>query len=68
MKFLQSKTYHEAKLLLKLAGPIIIGQVGQNIIQLADTIMVGSLGSVALGASAFAGSVFIVFLIFGLGM
>ncbi|MGE5085490.1 MAG: MATE family efflux transporter [Bacillota bacterium] len=68
MKFLQSKTYHEAKLLLKLAGPIIIGQVGQNIIQLADTIMVGSLGSVSLGASAFAGSVFIVFLIFGLGM
>lgn len=30
--------------------------------------MVGSLGPLALGASAFAGSVFIVFLIFGLGM
>src|SRR5438445_1038380 len=68
MKFLQSKSFHETKLLLKLAGPIIVGQVGQNLIQLADTIMVGSLGPIALGASAFAGSIFIVFLIFGLGI
>lgn len=68
MKFLQSKSFHESKLLLKLAGPIIIGQVGQNLIQLADTVMVGSLGPVALGASAFAGSLFIVFLVFGLGI
>lgn len=68
MKFLQSKSFHETKLLLKLAGPIIVGQVGQNLIQLADTIMVGSLGPIALGASAFAGSLFIVFLIFGLGI
>ncbi|WP_413584533.1 MATE family efflux transporter [Bdellovibrio sp. HCB274] len=68
MKFLRSETIHESKLLLKLAGPIIIGQLGQNLIQLADTLMVGALGPVALGASAFAGSVYIVFLIFGLGM
>jgi MATE family multidrug resistance protein len=68
MKFLRSETVHESKLLLKLAGPIIVGQLGQNLIQLADTVMVGHLGPVALGASAFASSVFIVFLIFGLGM
>ncbi|QDK45920.1 MATE family efflux transporter [Bdellovibrio sp. ZAP7] len=68
MKFLRSETVHESKLLLKLAGPIIVGQLGQNLIQLADTLMVGHLGPVALGASAFASSVFIVFLIFGLGM
>ncbi|WP_413581884.1 MATE family efflux transporter [Bdellovibrio sp. HCB288] len=68
MKFLRSETIHESKLLLKLAGPIIVGQLGQNLIQLADTLMVGALGPVALGASAFAGSVYIVFLIFGLGM
>ncbi|UYL07712.1 MATE family efflux transporter [Bdellovibrio sp. SKB1291214] len=68
MKFLRSETVNESKLLLKLAGPIIIGQLGQNLIQLADTVMVGHLGPVALGASAFASSVFIVFLIFGLGM
>nr|BFD67233.1 MATE family efflux transporter [Bdellovibrio sp. HAGR004] len=64
----QSKLVHESKLLAKLSGPIVIGQVGQNLITLADTIMVGALGSIALGASAFAGSVFIVFLLFGIGM
>ncbi|WP_413942856.1 MATE family efflux transporter [Bdellovibrio sp. HCB-162] len=64
----RSKFFHESKFLAKLAGPIVVGQVGQNLITLADTIMVGSLGPLALGASAFAGSVFIVFLIFGLGM
>ncbi|WP_253696847.1 MATE family efflux transporter [Bdellovibrio sp. HCB117] len=64
----QSKFFHESKLLAKLSGPIVIGQVGQNLITLADTIMVGALGPLALSASAFAGSVFIVFLIFGIGM
>lgn len=64
----QSKFLHESKLLGKLSLPIVIGQVGQNLITLADTIMVGALGSVALGASAFAGSVYIIFLIFGIGL
>ncbi|WP_374073690.1 MATE family efflux transporter [Bdellovibrio bacteriovorus] len=64
----RSKFFHESKFLAKLAGPIVVGQVGQNLITLADTIMVGALGPLALGASAFAGSVFIVFLIFGIGM
>lgn len=64
----QSKFFHESKLLAKLAGPIIVGQIGQNLITLADTIMVGALGPLALGAAAFAGSIFIVFLIFGIGM
>lgn len=45
-----------------------MGQVGQNIITLADTIMVGALGAAALGAAAFAGSVFVVFFIFALGI
>lgn len=63
----QSKFLHESKLLGKLAGPIVIGQIGQNLITLADTVMVGSLGPAALGASAFAGSVFIIFYIFGVG-
>lgn len=64
----QSKFVHESKFLAKLAGPIVVGQVGQNLITLADTIMVGALGPLALGASAFAGSIFAIFLIFGIGM
>lgn len=64
----RSKFLHESKLLLKLAGPIVIGQVGQNLINLTDNLMVAGLGPTALGASAFAGSVFIIFFIFGIGM
>ncbi len=64
----QSNFKHESRLLAKLSGPIIVGQLGQNLITLADTLMVASLGAIALGASAFAGSIFILFLIFGLGV
>lgn len=64
----QSKFITESKRTLKLAGPLIVGQVGQTLIGLADTIMVGTLGAVALGASAFAGSLFFVFLVFGMGL
>lgn len=48
--------------------PIVLGQVGQNLISLTDTIMVGRLGAVPLAASAFASSFFIIFLIFGFGI
>lgn len=48
--------------------PIVLGQVGQNLISLTDTIMVGRLGAVALAASAFASSFFVIFLIFGFGV
>lgn len=64
----QSSFLQEGKKLSKLSFPIIIGQLGQNIISLADTVMIGALGSIALGASAFAGSLFIIFLIFGIGV
>ncbi len=58
----------ESKKQLTLAGPIILGQVGQNLIALTDNLFVGKLGPVALGASAFAGSVFIILLVFGMGV
>ncbi len=64
----QSSFLQESKKLSKLSFPIIVGQLGQNIIALADTVMIGALGSIALGASAFAGSLFIIFLIFGIGV
>lgn len=64
----QSKLVHETKLLAKLSGPIVVGQVGQNLINLADTIMIGALGAVSLSASAFAGSIFVIALIAGMGL
>lgn len=68
MKWSQCNTWKESKKLSKLAGPIIVGQMGQNLIALADTVMLGALGSVALGAAAFSGSVYIVVFIFGVGV
>ncbi|HEY1079911.1 MAG TPA: MATE family efflux transporter [Bdellovibrio sp.] len=64
----QSKFVQESRALAFLSGPIIVGQVGQNLINLADTIMVGTLGPLALGASAFAASIYFIFLVFGIGV
>ena len=43
-----------------LAAPMLIGQAGQVLLQITDTIMVGRLGSVALASTALAGN-FIMF-------
>lgn len=53
---------------LKLATPIMIGQLGQVIVNIADNVMVGALGAEALAAVALSIAVFAVFLIFGMGI
>ena len=53
--------------LLKLAVPIIIGQLGGIITGLADTIMVGQHSTAELAASSFVNNVLNTFIIFGTG-
>lgn len=53
--------------LLKLAVPIIIGQLGGIITGLADTIMVGQHSTQELAAAAFVNNVLNAFIIFGTG-
>ena len=53
--------------LLKLALPIIIGQLGGIITGLADTIMVGQHSTQELAASSFVNNVLNTFIIFGTG-
>lgn len=53
---------------LALALPMIVGNVGQMLIGVTDSIMIGQVGTVPLAASAFAGSVFGVFFIVGIGL
>lgn len=55
------------KSLLKLAIPIVIGQLGGIITGLADTIMVGQYGTSELAASSFVNNVLNAFIIFGTG-
>jgi MATE family multidrug resistance protein len=53
---------------LILAMPVMLAQAGQMIVVLADNLMVGQLGTVPLAAVSFANTVFLVGMVFGLGM
>ncbi len=52
----------------RLAWPVMLGQLGHVLVGLADSIMIGKLGTVELAASAFANSIFVVPMVFGMGM
>lgn len=53
---------------LALAFPIIVGQVGQMLMGITDSVMIGRVGTVPLAASAFANSVCNLVFIVGLGL
>jgi MATE family multidrug resistance protein len=57
----------ELRRTLALALPMIVGQVGQVLIGLTDSAMIGRLGTVPLAASAFTHGVFVVFFVVGIG-
>lgn len=58
---------HNYKSLLRLAVPIIIGQLGGIITGLADTVMVGQYNTDSLAAASFVNNVLNTFIIFGTG-
>jgi len=51
-----------------LAYPVIISQAGQMVVGLTDTIMVGQLGANSLAAVSLANNIFLIGLVFGLGI
>lgn len=51
-----------------LALPIMISQLGQVAVGVADSLMVGRLGTEELAAVALGHSIFIIFLVFGMGL
>lgn len=51
-----------------LAFPIVAGLVGQMLMGIADTVMVGRVGVVPLAACAFANTILIVPMVFGFGL
>ena len=53
---------------IKIAYPVMLSQLGHILVGVIDSIMVGQLGPEPLAASAFANSVFHVFLMFGIGI
>ncbi len=59
---------NELKMTLKVAFPMILGQVGQVSMGVTDSIMVGHLGAVPLAASAFVQNVVHIPLVFLIGI
>jgi len=59
---------HESRLTLKLAVPLMIGQLSQMLMGVADTMMVGQLGVTELAALTFANSLFYIPFVFGIGI
>jgi multidrug resistance protein, MATE family len=53
---------------LSLAAPIVAGRMAQMLIGVTDSVMIGHAGTVPLAAAAFAGSVFNIFWIVGIGL
>lgn len=58
----------ESRLTLKLAFPLVIGQVSQMLLGVADTVMIGQLGVKELAVLTFANSLFYVPFVFGIGV
>jgi len=60
--------WREAKATLLLALPLIVGQLGQMLMGVADTVMIGRVGVVPLAASTFANTLLMVPFLFGVGL
>ncbi|MEO5715731.1 MAG: MATE family efflux transporter [Luteolibacter sp.] len=59
---------HESRQTLRLALPLMIGQLSQMLLGVVDTLMVGHLGVKDLAALTFANSLFHVPFVFGIGL
>lgn len=66
MKLLSYKEHFNKT--LNLAYPVMLSQLGHIMVGMADSIMVGQLGQTPLAAASFANGVFVVFLMFGIGL
>ncbi|MFC4993847.1 MATE family efflux transporter [Rubritalea tangerina] len=61
-------TVREIKSIITLAIPLVIGQLGQMLLGVFDTIMVGEVGVLDLAALSFANSLFIIPFVFAIGI
>ena len=58
----------QVKTTFLLAYPVMLSQLGQVAVGVADSMMVGRLGALELAASSLANSIFFVALMFGIGI
>lgn len=67
LKFLKKYHYH-IKQTMRLAVPVVIGQVGHVMMGVVDNAMVGRVGPVPLAAAAIGNSLFFTVMVVGIGM
>jgi len=60
--------FAEGKKTAKLALPLVIGQLGQMLLMVADTVMVGKVGVTELAALTFGNGIFTILFVFGAGL
>ncbi len=60
--------FAETRKTLRLAFPIMVGQLGQMLLGLADTLMVGRVGTVELAAVAFVNVLVTIAIVVGIGL
>lgn len=60
--------FAESRITFTLALPLIAGQVGQMLMGVVDTVMIGHVGVVPLAASTFANTLLMVPFLFGIGL
>lgn len=60
--------FSELRATLALALPIVVGQAGQMLLGITDSVMIGQVGTVPLAAAAFANSISGVVFIVGIGL
>ena len=58
----------ELRAVLRLAGPVILAEIGWMAMGIVDALMVGPLGPAAIGATGMSGNLFIAVAIFGMGL
>lgn len=56
------------KITFALAFPVVLSQLGQVLVGVADSMMVGRMGAVPLAAASLGNSIFFVILMFGMGI
>lgn len=56
------------KITFTLAFPVVLSQLGQVLVGVADSMMVGRMGAVPLAAASLGNSIFFVILMFGMGI
>jgi MATE family multidrug resistance protein len=60
--------FKELRPLIRLAGPVVLAEIGWMSMGIVDTLMVGPLGPAAIGATGMSSAVFTALAIFGMGL